>query len=483
MAITSYFWDFGNGRYSYEKDPVHIYVMPGVYTVTLQISDTICGTLEFTFNVYVTDWDYVGGLNVSSTNKCLRYSMQPSRGFGWSEFGGDHWPFPEARVGTLKILDDLEQERLLVFDRLSGVIHELGVRDVFQDASDGDYGGYEIDSRLEFREEIGSARHYFLRSIEHHPEFVPYNEDNKNASGYTPAGFRQAMEVHFALRKDGDLTDTMKTRDIPLNGDITFKYDDEAHRWQPVVYTTASGWRLVGNRNYYERLDKAAEPNKRVMSEQDYQVQLANMAVHCGRQSLPYAKTQTSGVNQSISNLATGLAFTGSYDSYVSGPDGRAGSALKFLAGQGLTSQSTVSLSGNFAVAVWVRKPEGTVTLMDQAGGFSASLVPAADWALRFSDGAGNDESIDLEWDENEWVLFVVQRNDGLIQMYQNSSLIFSQDIGASVDYSGQVRVMNNCEAEVFEARLVNGALSAGTVRHHYEDVTRHQGKATCALF
>ncbi len=38
-AITSWHWDFGDGRTSTEPNPIHYYLLPGVYTVTL----TVCG--------------------------------------------------------------------------------------------------------------------------------------------------------------------------------------------------------------------------------------------------------------------------------------------------------------------------------------------------------------------------------------------------------------------------------------------------------
>lgn len=482
-GIARYYWSFGDGRYSTAKNPLHVYMMPGVYTVILTYIDV--ATEKKTGYIVVTDWDYAGGLNVSSTNRCLRYSMQPSQGFGWSEYGGDAWPFPEARVGTLKIIDSLERERMLVFDRRSGRLQEIGVRDQFVDASDGDYGGYEIACRLEFREEIGSARHYFLRSIEHHPEFVPHDENNKGEDGYTAAGFRAAMQVKFSLRKDGSATDTMVTRDIPLDGDITFKYDDEAHRWQPIVETTTSEWRLVGSRNYYERLDKPAEPDKLVMSEQTYQVQLANMAVHCGRQSLAYSQNASAGTLPALMNFATGNPFTGTYSGFVSGPDGRGGSGITFNGTQGIVTASTVLLAGDFAVMFWAKDPDGTAVIMDQVGGFVVTLVEIGGnkYELRFSDSDGNEEDYPVNWNKTDWALFTVQRNGTLFQMYHNSQLILSRDVPEYVTYSGQVRIMNNSEGQIFEPRLINNAVSAGAVQHHYEDATKHSGKATCAFF
>ncbi|MCB0594291.1 MAG: choice-of-anchor D domain-containing protein [Lewinellaceae bacterium] len=41
-----YFWDFGDGSSSTERDPVHVYGSSGVYTVTLQVTDANCENLS-----------------------------------------------------------------------------------------------------------------------------------------------------------------------------------------------------------------------------------------------------------------------------------------------------------------------------------------------------------------------------------------------------------------------------------------------------
>ncbi|HRS25950.1 MAG TPA: PKD domain-containing protein, partial [Methanofastidiosum sp.] len=38
-TITKYSWDFGDDRYSDEKEPLHSYATPGVYKVVLVVTD------------------------------------------------------------------------------------------------------------------------------------------------------------------------------------------------------------------------------------------------------------------------------------------------------------------------------------------------------------------------------------------------------------------------------------------------------------
>jgi len=52
-SIDSFDWDFGDGEYSQEEDPVHQYINPGSYTVTLDISGP-GGTDSITKTNYIT---------------------------------------------------------------------------------------------------------------------------------------------------------------------------------------------------------------------------------------------------------------------------------------------------------------------------------------------------------------------------------------------------------------------------------------------
>ena len=477
MPTVSWLYTFGDGRSSTEKDPTHVYKMPGIYILIQQVTDSNGDTSTSTATVYVYDWGYgPGDLNVARTTQCLRYSMKPTNGFGWSEFGGSGFPFPEARVGTMKVQDSADREHLIVLDAATGRIIEVGRRDIFQDLLNG--GSYvtplEIDTEARFREETGSAEHYFLRSLGHHAHFRPHDEDNKGASGYTSVGYRTAFSVDFILRKDGEqVLDTLKAEDVPLDGDYTFKYEEEAHRWQPVIRTTASEFKLIKMRNYYQQMDKAATPANRDMTENSYQTELANSAVHLSRNQLT-----------PLLNFSTGGVFTGSYTGLVTGPDSRPNSAFSFASGQRVTSDATVSLTGDFTVCFWLSSIVAPVTVVSQASGFQVAVIASGSgYQVQYQDAAGNIRAGNLSWTNSGWVLITVQRDGALLRMYENSTQIFSQDLDSVESYSDPVVVMNNEVGRVFDVRVINQVLSAGAVGFHYNDVTQHNGKSTCPLF
>lgn len=58
FPITTYYWDFGTGSYSNEREPVYTYTQKGFYTVSLTVSD---GYEERTFSIenYITALDYL----------------------------------------------------------------------------------------------------------------------------------------------------------------------------------------------------------------------------------------------------------------------------------------------------------------------------------------------------------------------------------------------------------------------------------------
>ena len=78
-----YVWDFGDGTTSREINPIHIYTMPGVYTVTL--SEYINGVLNSKTirENYIRVYDYYygddDGINVSKTDLCLRLGIQKTK--------------------------------------------------------------------------------------------------------------------------------------------------------------------------------------------------------------------------------------------------------------------------------------------------------------------------------------------------------------------------------------------------------------------
>jgi len=80
---NAFHWDFGDGNYSDEQNPLHEYTTPGSYTVVLTISDTISCFASKTIIYPVEAIDGTIGMDTSVINICagLEYQM--------NAFGGD----------------------------------------------------------------------------------------------------------------------------------------------------------------------------------------------------------------------------------------------------------------------------------------------------------------------------------------------------------------------------------------------------------
>ena len=71
-TIERYLWEFGDGESSSEFNPVHVYKMPGVYTVSLTVWDddgTAFKETKYDY-IYVYENSYApGGRNVTKSDK------------------------------------------------------------------------------------------------------------------------------------------------------------------------------------------------------------------------------------------------------------------------------------------------------------------------------------------------------------------------------------------------------------------------------
>jgi len=102
-AINSFEWDFGDGNFSFEENPVHAYSQPGIYIVELAVfavgcADSIQKTVEITEPVFCeADFSFTSqspeALEISFTNQ----STGAINSFEW-DFGDGNFSIEESPV-------------------------------------------------------------------------------------------------------------------------------------------------------------------------------------------------------------------------------------------------------------------------------------------------------------------------------------------------------------------------------------------------
>lgn len=94
----SFFWDFGDGNTSTEANPVHTYIMQGLYQVTLTASNA-CGQATTTQSVYSGSLP-VAQFSANTTNGCSPLSVQFQNQTMGDSITGYLWEFPGGVPAT-----------------------------------------------------------------------------------------------------------------------------------------------------------------------------------------------------------------------------------------------------------------------------------------------------------------------------------------------------------------------------------------------
>ena len=97
---ATYFWDFGDGTYSTEKNPVHIYSASGIYTISLTVEDKYGdGDVEIKNN-YITvvvestlTVDFFVNATVIAEGESIQFTYNGSEGSGLTYF---EWDFGDG---------------------------------------------------------------------------------------------------------------------------------------------------------------------------------------------------------------------------------------------------------------------------------------------------------------------------------------------------------------------------------------------------
>ncbi|MCK4663895.1 MAG: PKD domain-containing protein [Bacteroidales bacterium] len=171
-SITDYFWDFGDGHYSYDTNAVNTYLHPDFYEVCLLIYDYESGCMDEYCDVIVVidtnitmckaDYSfYTSGTEVFYTNE--------SRGdytFVFWDFGDGNYSFEDSIPSHDYLIPGYYETCLTIFDEESGCMDEeckvVVVVDTNNNTCNARFSAYSEDLTAYFTSEaIGAYEEYF----------------------------------------------------------------------------------------------------------------------------------------------------------------------------------------------------------------------------------------------------------------------------------------------------------------------------------
>jgi PKD repeat protein len=469
QTVYRYLWDFGDGRTSTEKNPVHVYRMPGTYTVTLTVWDEDGNEYSTTRTdyIYVYNWEYsdASGLHVADTDLCYRCAVKTSQGVGITKFIGTNWLWPTAYTGTCRGINDAGETISLVCNNRNGRFYRVGIPEQWTDRMDS-YGGYEIEGKLKLKERIAHAGEYEeIEHVESHAHIRPWKETYRNASGYSSEGFRTNHAVSLQIYENGEpTTPAAKLEEVPRYGDYVFRKRIEARRLQLEILFSTAAWRLVKVQEMIMPIDKKAGPALDRPSEETWAYEFRGADLWLSRDRL-----------RPTMNRGTGTLMTGDYDQLTTGPDNQLRSAMAMAAAHSLTATLS-NLTGDFTIMFWLGSMASFPGIIYQcvAGANTLTIQITSAGGVRsitFNDGV-NGYSRQLTWTAG-WVHLAVVRSGANIKIYEDGVLIYTNPmIDSSIEYGGSTIVSNGAIVAVFDVRRIARAVSADALAYYYDQVT-----------
>jgi hypothetical protein len=331
-------------------------------------------------------WAYAAG---STAFTCLRYAVEQTQGYGWSEITGSHWPVP-MKSGVLNARDSIGDDRCYLFEYRSWAnqdfqyfVHEEGTYDINtytyphyrdqENSSNDDVSG--ISTPTEITTEFWGREHTAAPNETNHIyteksfDYIrPQDVSLRGLTGYSPGNAKPylydangiKLSQIFSVEEyvDGEKTTPQAiARDYPDYGNIVFDGARQAtRRLQFVFKSTASQFRRTGTQHDLIVVPDTGSRTERTMSEHTYESYMSSSTYlkwHLNRSS--------TDLYERVSRAAK--AFT--TITRVTGPDGRSLSAYR---GASNPSASDVywtldnpAISGAYSFIAWV----GDVTKMN----------------------------------------------------------------------------------------------------------------------
>ena len=408
--------------------------------------------------------------------RCIRSAVKEDQGVGWSEYSGDSWIRPEPNAKPVRVILASDLIKNVALDELSGKLWEIstysgpsgsGLTQYWEDKAKDGYAGVEIPWEFTLREHRGTKEYERIQNIQGNLYVRPQNEANRNTSGHDAGGFRNAQEITEKIYADGELTESTRSRDIPIQGNVATDRKVEAHRLQTGYEGTASELRVVRTNQKYLQRDTRGIPSETIMTEQDWQIDYTNPMLWFSRSV------------RLIQNRATGEMAAGSIFSSTTGPDSKDRSAMVFSGANGLTTSLVNSLTGDFTIQFSVSGITGTTEVFT-SGTFNVQIrIVGGIYYVRVNDGADQHDQA-LGWSGSGWANVQIVRSGDSLIVRENGTTLNTFALAAINTIGTSVQVMNAQDGWLFDLRVYASAVSENAYRYYYEDLTENSGDSLC---
>lgn len=449
-SIVKWLWYFGDGSFSTEATPRHAYVAPGIYTVSLTVTDEFGNVYHLTKVNYIYVYSYtigIDGLISGYTDQCWRHAIKPSQGQGITPFGG-RWLWPAVIASTAKGYTENHENVSLVVNAEDMRIYRIGVPEIWTDR-EGGYDETEIPCEAILPEITSrNGEHENVRHIETHVSMRSWDEKNyKNKPGFSADGYRNSFELSIeGYEKGQQIVPTTKLQSVQIEGDYAYLKELEARRLQFKLKYSTSAFRTTKIESHCQEIDHRTPPQLNDYPEKRWQKEFSSPDIwfSCNKPA--------GNVNRADGTVWTGITTP------TTGPD------LKQSAfhSMGLSGVAGYTIS-DFIISGWMT---GDGILFDgQVAGGGAITISVITDLLIFSDGVNLVQT--LMTPSATWRHLAAIMRSGNLELYENGRLKISQPVIVR-SYGGNCTVGNGT---VFDLQRIPRVVSAEALYFYYESV------------
>lgn len=429
----------------------------------------------------LTHTDESGLPLLSKSNKSFRMAVESQHGFGFSELDGSKWNYIELNSKPMLITDDQGNKITILFDTNLGYPHRLSTRKLpsltsssgielnHKDNEDvGGGNGTEITWSMTLREHLAPEEQWKLRNQESYWYLRPYNEANKNQTGYDVYGFRSAQRLTFEVFTDGNDTAVSVANTVDPKATIFQPYKVEDRRVKVKISGTASELIITGTRELYDVLKRRQPPGS-----QDETLHQDTLSQFIYRISRGYQKVRN------LYNGEDDLQSSRFYE--YQGPDGKSGSAFCPFSDSDFVEHNAPAVSGGgFARTLFFSfRSSGShaVTLYDEYTDASNSKLKVHFNGTGIEVSYAGSLKATIAIDNSTWYTFRVRLGGvNLTIDYMKSDLIqVSQTIGSvfptALLTTDKIRIAQDTQStghRIFDVILFSGEISDDEVFKYY---------------